>query len=92
MPCCFSCNTENGAKQGRIEDQVVSKKASVKFKPTGCILKYSLESSYNSGAFRLHSLSAKALVQSCPNPLASLDYKSKVIVQLAVQVTDESHI
>lgn len=60
----FSCNTENGAKQGRTEDQVVSEKASVKFKPTGCILKYSLESSYNSGAFRLHPLSAKALAQT----------------------------
>lgn len=46
------------------EDQIVSKKASVKFKLIRCILESSLDSSYNSGTFSLHSLLAKPLVQA----------------------------
>ena len=62
----FSYNTGSVAKQGRSEDQIVSKKASVKFKPIRCILESSLDSSYNSETFSLHSLLAKPLVQNWP--------------------------
>lgn len=80
---------ENEAKEGRSVDKVISKKARAKLILIRCIFKSSLGSSYNSGAFRLHSLLAKALVQSCQNPLASPDYKSKVIVHFTAWVIDE---